>query len=254
MIRFFKNLPIMKYIFFAIGILLLSSGVFGLFTSVTISALICAILGVIFIVGSMFYNIFVNSPRVSTRVLRYIVVLGTFVWLFICFALFVYGNTGRPSYTEDTLIVVGCGEATSSKPSNALKRRLDVAVDYLKTNPYSYVVVSGSGSNNTMTEADIMAIYLQNHNIDSSRIIKETKSKTMLDRFKQSKKMIDSRIDGEYRCVTITSAVQVLRSQLMARRCGLRTSFVGVRTDFLGVPTSYMHELLTLIRFVLFKY
>ncbi len=251
--EFYKNLPVMKYLFFVLGIFLFGTSIIVFATSRSISSLLCTVLGAIFIAGAIFYGAFINSPRISTRVLRYIVVMGTFAWIVVCLTLFIYGNSGRPSYTEDALIVVGCGDASSSKMSKIVEKRLDKAVEYLKTNPYAYVVVSGTGKNTT-NEADIMAIYLQNHDIDSSRIIKETNSKTMQDRFVQSKKLIDSRIDDEYRCVTITSAAQALRSQLMARRCGLRTTIIGVRTDFLHAPSSYMHEMLTLIRFVLFRY
>ncbi len=250
--EFYKNLPIIKYLFFIVGICLLGSGLITLLQTSGISEIVCVILGAIFIAGALFYDAFVNSERTPTRILRYIVVLGTCLWLLICLVLNIYGNTGKPSYTEDVLIIMGGSD--DSKPTKAIEKRMDIAVEYLKTNPYACVVISGGSTIGVVTEADVMAKYLRDHEIDQSRIITTTKADTLIGKIKQIKKLIDSRIDGEYRCVTITNASRALRTQLMARRCGLRTNIVGVKSDFLHLPVTYMHETLALIRLLLLKY
>ncbi len=249
---FYKNLPIIKYLFFIVGICLLGSGLIALLQSKNISVFVCIILGAVFIAGGLFYDIFVNSERVPTRILRYVVILGTCLWILMCVGLNIYGHSGKPSYTEDVLIIMG--DSNESKPTNAIVKRMELAVEYLKTNPYAYVVISGGNSFGVITEADIMSKYLRDHEIDQSRIIRTTKADTLNGKIKQIKKLIDSRIDGEYRCVTITNASRALRTQLMARRCGLRTDIIGVKSEFLRLPVTYMHETLALIRFFFLKY
>ncbi len=249
---FYKNLPIIKYLFFIVGICLLGSGVFTMFETRNISAFACVVLGAIFVAGALFYDLFINSEGTPLRILRYIVVLGTCLWLLVCLGLLIYGNTGRPSYTEDVLIIMGGSD--NSKPTKAIEKRMDVAIEYLKTNPYAYVVISGGSTIGVVTEADVMAKYLRDHEIDQSRIITTTKADNLYEKTKQIKKIIDSRIDGEYRCVTITNASRALRTQLMSRRCGLRTTIVGVKSDLLHLPVTYMHETLALIRFFFLKY
>ncbi len=250
--EFYKNLPIIKYLFFVVGICLFGSGLITLLQTKGISAFVCVVLGAIFIAGALFYDTFVNSERTPTRILRYIVVLGTCLWLLACLCLLIYGNAGKPSYTEDVLIIMGGSD--DSKPTKSIEKRMDIAVEYLKTNPYAYVVISGESSMGVVTEADVMVNYLRNHEIDQSRIIRSTKADNLKEKIKQIKKLIDSRIDGEYRCITITNASRALRTQLIARRCGLRTNIVGVKSDFLRLPVTYMHETLALIRLLFLKY
>ena len=249
-----KNLPVFKYLFCAYGIFLFFTGIVVLMLSdQNLETVITIILGAMFIICAVFYNRFMKSRKLSQRIFRYVLVLGAGFYIAVSAFLVIYGYVNTPEYTEDVLVVMGCGNTTIEN-ENTVEKRLEKAVEYLKTNPYAQVVVSGGSTSGFLTEADTMAIYLQKNGIPLSRIIKETKSKTTYDRVKQSKRMIESRIGGNYTSVTITSAAQAFRAQLMARRCGMRTQVIGTRSLLWHLPSECMREVLALFRFVIFKY
>ena len=249
-----KNLPVFKYIFFAFGIFLFLTGTVVLMLSErNTETVITIILGAVFIICAVFYNRLMRSRKLSQRIFRYVLVIGAGLYIAASAFLIIYGHINTPEYTEDVLVVMGCG-TTTIENENTVEKRLEKAVEYLKTNPYAQVVVSGGSTSGFLTEADAMAIYLQKKGIPLSRIIKETKSKTTYDRIKESKRMIESRIGNNHTSVTITSAAQAFRAQLMARRCGMRTQVIGTRSLLWHLPSECMREVLALARFVIFKY
>ena len=99
----------------------------------------------------------------------------------------------------DYLIVLGA-QVYSYGPSRVLKARLDTAAVYLKENPDTIAIVTGGqGYNEPFPEADGMADYLEKQGIDPGRIIRERESKTTVENFRNSVKLVD--LSGKSVCI-----------------------------------------------------
>ena len=82
-----------------------------------------------------------------------------------------------PEQELDYLIVLGT-KAEGREPSDTLRRRLDVAVSYLKEHENTRVILSGGkGADETWTESQVMYRYLKNAGIKTHRMVMETRSR-----------------------------------------------------------------------------
>lgn len=81
--------------------------------------------------------------------------------------------SGKHTY----LIVLGAKVKPGGIPSLSLQYRLDAALDYLKENPHTKVIVSGGqGPDEEQTEASFMRDYLIANGIEKNRIMTEEQS------------------------------------------------------------------------------
>jgi len=70
-----------------------------------------------------------------------------------------YGNS-KPRDNGDYIIVLGA-QVKGTRPSRALRNRLDTAIKYLEENEHTKVIVSGGqGTGEDITEAQAMSEYL----------------------------------------------------------------------------------------------
>lgn len=117
----------------------------------------------------------------------------------------------------DYCIVLGA-QWKKDRPSYILKQRLDKAVEYLERNPDTYVIVSGGqGRNETISEAEGMALYLENAGIAAERIIQENASGDTGENLEYSGVHLDKEGD---RVVIVTNNFHVYRAVKIARKKG----------------------------------
>ena len=126
-----------------------------------------------------------------------------------------FGATAQPG--ADYVIVLGVQWKTSG-PSYVLRERLDKAVEYLKANPDTKVIVSGGqGSNEPISEAEGMRDYLVNAGIEAERIIMEDKSTSTQENLMFCGKLLDREND---RVVLISNNYHMYRAGKIAEKQG----------------------------------
>lgn len=128
-----------------------------------------------------------------------------------------YNADAKPG--ADYCIVLGA-QWKSTGPSEVLKRRLDRAVEYLKENPNTKVIVSGGqGANEPVSEAAGMKEYLIRSGITQERILTETSSKNTYENLSFSGRLIDK---DNCRVVIVTNNFHVFRALRIAERQGYK--------------------------------
>ncbi len=124
-----------------------------------------------------------------------------------------YGASAAPG--ADYCIVLGA-QWKPSGPSAVLRKRLDKAVEYLKANPDTKVIVSGGkGANESMAEAEGMYGYLVQAGIEEERILVEDKSRSTYENLVYSGGLLDKEND---RVVIVTNDFHVFRALGIARK------------------------------------
>ena len=117
----------------------------------------------------------------------------------------------------DYIVVLGC-QVKGTKPSKALKDRLDTAKEYMQANPETIAVLSGGqGKMEEISEAECMRRYLEKAGISRERLILEQRSTTTRQNLRYSRRYMDYQHDE---IGIITNNFHVYRSVLLARRSG----------------------------------
>lgn len=166
---------------------------------------------------------------------------------FICFLIvggLIYSGTQQtPQKNADTMIILGAQvRGNPAVPSAILKERLDVAIPYLLENPQTKVVVTGGqGSDETDTEANVMARYLIEKGIDAQRIIKESQSSRTEENIANAKKLTDLG-----KTVIVTSDFHMYRGLMLARRENVDASGLPAVSKSSATFKSYAREMLAL--------
>ena len=123
----------------------------------------------------------------------------------------------KPQPEADYVIILGA-QWKPQGPSEVLRRRLDKAVEYLKDNPDTIVIVSGGqGSNEPITEAAGMRQYLVNAGISGEKILVEDQSTNTLENLVFSGRLLDKEND---RIVIITNNFHMFRAMQIAKKQG----------------------------------
>ena len=95
----------------------------------------------------------------------------------------------------DYIIVLGC-QVKGTKPSKALKDRLDTAKEYMQANPETIAVLSGGqGKMEEISEAECMRRYLEKAGISRERLILEQRSTTTRQNLRYSRRYMDYQHD-----------------------------------------------------------
>ena len=147
-----------------------------------------------------------------------------------------------PPDGADYCLILGA-QIRQNGPSIVLKRRLDIAIDYLKKNPDTKVIVSGGqGANEPMTEAQGMAEYLVEHGIKESRILKEDKSRNTSENLSFSSAYLDKEQDEG---VIVTNSFHVFRALHIAKKKGYQKVYGLAATSYLPtLPNNLLRECL----------
>ena len=117
----------------------------------------------------------------------------------------------------DYVIVLGA-KVNGTVVSESLRRRLDRTLTYMKENPNTKAIVSGSQlGGEVITEAEAMKRYLVEAGIDENRIIKEENSYTTEQNLRFSKELIPEISES---VGIITSNYHVYRAICYAKKLG----------------------------------
>ena len=125
------------------------------------------------------------------------------------------------------IIVLGA-KVNGTVVSESLRRRLEAAAAYLKSNPETKVIVSGSKLHGEfITEAEAMKCYLVEQGIDAERIIEEDQSYTTKQNLMFSRELME---DKGAAVGIVTSNYHIYRSLVYAKRLEYQNVY--------GIPAS----------------
>lgn len=240
-----KVLPVLCII---IGSGIFINGASLLFVSnVNLGNFVAMGLGVSIILITLFFKKLTKWLKiVLLSVIGIVVILSSF--------LILYGKSDNVTYHEDAVIVLGAA-VHGKTPSLTLKKRLDKAVKYHEQNPDAIIIVSGGkGTQEDITEAEAMKIYLVEQGIDADKIIKEDKSTSTYENFKFSKEILDKRFSDGYTAAFITNEYHTLRASLCADRAGLQnTTHIHSNTNLSYLVSGVLRECLAVVKYTIFK-
>lgn len=178
--------------------------------------------------------------------------LGLALACFLVVAGLIYSGTQKtPQKNADTMIILGAQvRGNPAVPSAILKERLDAAVPYLLENPETKVIVTGGqGPDETDTEANVMADYLIQQNIDPKRIIKENQSTRTEENIRNAKKLTELG-----KTVIVTSDFHMYRGLMLARRENVEATGLPAVSKSSATFKSYAREMLALPYGLLFDW
>ena len=170
------------------------------------------------------------------------VVLGCSVVIWIIFALvelvILCSMVVIPKKNLDYIIILGA-QIKRKKITNALERRLNKGLTYLKENPGTKCIVSGGrGKGEDISEAEAMAEYLLDNGIDKARIFLEDKSKTTWQNLEYSQQFIHK--PGKNKIGIVTNNFHIYRSMKIAEIQGYEHAFAIPATTNMIVFPNYM--------------
>ena len=106
--------------------------------------------------------------------------------------ILIFGRIPEPSL--DYVIVLGAKVKPDGSLSKTLKLRLDKALEYMKENPETMLVLSGAkGDAEPCSEADAMETYLLGQGADPDHLLKEEQSFSTVENLAYSRVMIEKR-------------------------------------------------------------
>ncbi len=187
--------------------------------------------------------------------LRYIITVGMCIYLFLIgYVLFFAHSTA--TYSENAVIVLGCGLNRDGTPGPTLTKRLEGCIEYYNKNPDCYVVVSGSYSRfNNVTEGIAMKNYLLENNIPDEKILLDEKATNTRENFRYSMELLNQKnIPTENICY-ITNSFHVYRSGIYARQEGFAfPKAVSVSTDYAVFIPAVLREVYAVAAMMIFNY
>lgn len=150
-------------------------------------------------------------------------------------------NTAQ-EYNGETVIVLGC-EVRKNTPSRMLTERLRAAYVFLTDHPDAECVLSGGqGSNENISEADAMYIWLTENGIDAERLYLEDRSTSTKENLSFSKDRIEAwHLNPDV--VIITSGFHEYRAGLIADTLDMNHKGYGSHTAWWLMPTFAVREM-----------
>ena len=100
----------------------------------------------------------------------------------------------------------------------------------------------GQGPDETVAEAQAMRRYALSAGVPEEDILVEDNSRSTAENLKFSKKIMELRSEGRFRCVFVSNGYHLLRASMIARRQGLRARGVGARTAAYYLPNALLRE------------
>ncbi|MBE6865430.1 MAG: YdcF family protein [Ruminococcaceae bacterium] len=187
--------------------------------------------------------------------LKYIVVFGLVCFMFLSAYVLSFART-TVNYSEDAIIVLGCGLNSDGTPSHTLENRLKGCVEYCRQNPDCFVVVTGAVSRfGNMTEAAAMKKYLVENGIDASRILVDEKATSTKENFEYSLYLLKNVGLCEKNICFVTNSFHIFRGSQYAKQAGFENiTALSVKTDRAVFLPAVIREVCAVAAQLYFKY
>lgn len=239
-------------------------GIIGILDTVILSIFINGLnLGVLFpgIVGIIIVFIFFNKEygwldlTIRNQWVRgimkftIIVCIATFI---IIEGIIIFNVKSEENAKVDYLMILGAG-LRGEEISLTLQKRMEKGVEYLNSNPEALVIVSGGqGADEEITEAEAMKRYLVDKGIKEARIIKEEKSTSTMENFKNTKEIVLKDNNENIRILIVTNDFHMFRAKLLAKRNGFTAFGLPSTTPWSILPNCYIREYFAVLKSLVF--
>lgn len=158
----------------------------------------------------------------------------------------------KPQENLEYVIVLGA-QVRGTTITKTLRKRLDVAVEYLDANPDTIAIVSGGkGDGEDLSEAQCMYDYLVENGIDSDRVIMEDKSTSTDENIRFSMAIIEEEYEGEDLDVgIITNNFHVYRTVKVCEKKGYEVDGISADSDNILFANYMVREFFALVQYKL---
>lgn len=183
------------------------------------------------------------------KIISAVLAFGIVVILSFGSFLAVYGGRDTADYTEQTVIVLGCG-IRGERVSVGLAKRLNKAAEYHEKNPDATIIVSGGqGPQENISEALAMKRYLVEKGIPEEKIIMEDRSTSTITNFRYSREIMEKEEMSLDSVVLVTNAYHVYRAASYAKDEGFEDiAHLGTDIIWYTIPMNYMREMLAVVK------
>ena len=174
--------------------------------------------------------------------LRALLALAIVVFL-ICEIIILAPGMQEPPEGLDYIVVLGAW-VNGTKPSGSLRNRIQVAKEYLESNPDTIAVLSGGqGSDEEISEAQCMWNNLTAMGIDPARLIMEDQSSDTVENLRFSRALIPEGASVGL----VTNNFHIFRALAIARKQEWEVAPVPVATTYLSLPHYLMREFIGVV-------
>ena len=218
-------------------------------------AIMIAIALVSFLLARFFDIWFTLTQSGVGMYLRWFATLAVVVFVFLASFVLSFAHS-TTDYTEDAMIVLGCGLNSDGTPSNTLKNRLDGSIDYHGKNPDSIIVVTGAVSRfNNITEGSAMKKYLVENGVPESKILVDEQATNTKENFEYSLKLLENAGVDTDKVVFVTNSFHIFRARNYAIQSGFdNIDVLSVKTDRAVFLPAVIREVCAVAAQMFFKY
>ena len=183
------------------------------------------------------------------RIIGAVIAFGIVVILVFGTFLAIYGGQDTADYTEQTVIVLGCG-IRGERVSVGLAKRLNKAAEYHEKNPDAMIIVSGGqGPQEDISEALAMKRYLLKMGVPEDKIIMEDRSTSTITNFRYSREIMEKEGMSLDSVVFVTNGYHVYRATSYAKDEGfLEVAHLGTDIIWYTIPLNYMREMMAVVK------
>ncbi|MGC4105684.1 MAG: YdcF family protein [Thermomicrobiales bacterium] len=211
-------------------------------------------LGILVYVGLAGLSIVADSPRLLLIVallgfpLMYLSFVFTAFVSYSALYLFVTRRWGQP---VDAVIVLGAG-LRNGAVTPLLRSRLDRGIEVFQRSRQAgratvLMPSGGRGADESVSEAEAMARYLQDRGIDAGEIVLEDRSRTTWENVRFSKALLDG-MNVTGRAAVSTNNFHAFRAAMLMRRAKLKGYATGSPTASYFWPAATIREFLAVLR------
>lgn len=164
----------------------------------------------------------------SRRVVKLLIIL-VLAALLACVSLIAFvefkQRTLPAVIKSDTIIILGAQVKSDGTPSVALQRRLTLALEAYNASPQSIIACGAQGSDEPMTEAQLMYDWFTQRGVREGDVLMEDKSFNTRENLLNAKAIMDEH--GLSQALIVTSDYHVARALALTKQVGISATGIG---------------------------